>query len=186
MYSRRTFRAGLSPRVRRHPQHGAGPPGRTGSISACAEASCIGLRWRQPSRVYLRVCGGISCFPTGWRGSTGLSPRVRRHRIRPSTTRVRIGSISACAEASAGRSARPHRCEVYLRVCGGICIYLLTAQAGAGLSPRVRRHPTDPSPLGTRIGSISACAEASARSHVRASPSGVYLRVCGGILVCAA
>ena len=50
----------------------------------------------------------------------GLSPRVRRHLWMGAYDVRAVGSISACAEASARRNQGRNWAEVYLRVCGGI------------------------------------------------------------------
>ena len=91
---------GLSPRVRRHHEAGRNIPPVSGSISACAEASCVSAVSGVSSSVYLRVCGGILQDRKLMTGQEGLSPRVRRHLKAPHLVRMHKGSISACAEAS--------------------------------------------------------------------------------------
>ena len=114
-----TCTEGLSPRVRRHRPCVRRLSVQRGSISACAEAP-FELGRRTPcALVYLRVCGGTPDPSSENCCSAGLSPRVRRHPDTTASNRVRIGSISACAEAPSHRRVEPNNGEVYLRVCGG-------------------------------------------------------------------
>ena len=138
----RLRRAGLSPRVRSHPneQHGRNP--RRGSISACAESSCPSLTVRRGSRVYLRVCGVIVAPAARGRCGRGLSPRVRSHPEHTRRVLRRDRSISACAESSRPWAGAARTSRVYLRVCGVIpSVHTATPRRG-GLSPRVRSHPS--------------------------------------------
>ena len=154
---------------------------RSGSISACAEASCL---WQKPGSsvaVYLRVCGGIGRFRSRDVRAKGLSPRVRRHRAISVEKGGRQGSISACAEASGPRQQPGGDAGVYLRVCGGIPRLGWGRGYPLGLSPRVRRHRPRGLLRVERRGSISACAEASSGLYFTPNFLGVYLRVCGGI-----
>ena len=70
--------------------------------------------------------------------------------------------------------------RVYLRVCGGTDGVTSDMARHVGLSPRVRRHPTDGAYVHRAHGSISACAEAPGYDTPLLSARGVYLRVCGG------
>ena len=177
------FIAGLSPRVRRHLAAEAHDTGRAGSISACAEASLRKRLLQRVCKVYLRVCGGIANAMRGITPATGLSPRVRRHRLLSYGYVRHGGSISACAEASRIQHESVQWTRVYLRVCGGIAPTPLRLRPARGLSPRVRRHRRAERYALSQYGSISACAEASpSRSWLRLQYK-VYLRVCGGIAV---
>mgnify|MGYP006434416683 CR=1 FL=1 len=157
----RARKKGLSPRVRRHQVARNITLPRNGSISACAEASVIGVDEGAVLEVYLRVCGGIDLSITPGSQQQGLSPRVRRHQWTLAQPHPDQRSISACAEASKVAPRSTRGTEVYLRVCGGIRPQCLEAPADTGLSPRVRRHQQDTEINAAQGGSISACAEAS-------------------------
>ena len=90
---------GLSPRVRRHLDSALESVGKDRSISACAEAPSIISICSPTSGVYLRVCGGTGTEFASECRARGLSPRVRRHRVRSLCLWAWVGSISACAEA---------------------------------------------------------------------------------------
>ena len=132
--------------------------------------------------VYPRVCGGITASVHLFPAVQGLSPRVRGHPCpaRPALSEAR--SIPACAGAS---RAGPHLVGsggVYPRVCGGITAHLRAGHRRGGLSPRVRGHRPLQLDVAERLRSIPACAGASTHALPGCSASGVYPRVCGGII----
>ena len=92
-------------------------------------------------------------------------------------------SISACAESSL-RALRALPCvAVYLRVCGVILLGCLRDELVQSLSPRVRSHLLQHRAVVVAVESISACAESSGSWPLNSNCSGVYLRVCGVIVL---
>jgi len=130
-----------------------------GSISACAEVPKHHDGKLQANAVYLRVCGGTRNHVVGVVDRPGLSPRVRRYPNSISRNTGRTGSISACAEVPATVPKPAEQTSVYLRVCGGTAVRDVVFESEYGLSPRVRRYPTDEHFAEQYDGSISACAE---------------------------
>ena len=108
----------------------------------------------------------------------GLSPRVRGNHWRMSHVIEDARSIPACAGeprplrlperltgvyprvcwGTGGVTAGTGFSWVYPRVCGGTCRGLSTEGWVVGLSPRVRGNPKLKTSMGTRLGSIPACA----------------------------
>ena len=158
---------GLSPRVRGHPSVDSSSSSSEGSIPACAGASASLLYREGVAGVYPRVCGGISKRPLAADAEGGLSPRVRGHLgIIPSNLE-RARSIPACAGASRGFALRKPACQVYPRVCGGICRRADKPLRLRGLSPRVRGHLHYNAGNTAKTRSIPACAGASLLQCVR-------------------
>jgi len=69
--------------------------------------------------VYLHVCGGTLGKDFESVMNKGLSPRVRRYRLRLRLLHHQHGSISTCAEVPRWRRSGRHGQPVYLHVCGG-------------------------------------------------------------------
>ena len=189
-----------------------GRPGRTasapGSIPACAgEPARRGVD-EDHRRVYPRVCGGARGRPGERHGQVGLSPRVRgafatssihppmtglSPRVRgspagPADARQSHGSIPACAGEPTRSAARPSKCRVYPRVCGGAKMARIRTIKPEGLSPRVRGG-LSPRVRGSQLrnqrldrvrGSIPACAGEPAVFSGTTWGQEVYPRVCGG------
>jgi len=138
-----------------------------GSIPACAGASSRAWGGRFRTRVYPRVCGGISGVAGPVPAPKGLSPRVRGHPKALITSFLPKRSIPACAGASASERDSWRQASVYPRVCGGIGGCEGYDSEEGGLSPRVRGH-LDAAALGAGgPGSIPACAGASLLQFVR-------------------
>jgi len=131
---------GLSPRVRGHRAASSQAPCATGSIPACAGASQSKQPTNNRLKVYPRVCGGIKKRPFPSSTMTGLSPRVRGHRLAGVSAPKNHGSIPACAGASQSPRMRGACPTVYPRVCGGILSDAVLRIWFEGLSPRVRGH----------------------------------------------
>ena len=152
---------GLSPRVRGHHLLEAAGILKKRSIPACAGASDAGLDLQGVLEVYPRVCGGIIVRCPHFYRRIGLSPRVRGHPRRRTTTRRSGGSIPACAGASTGGATCRRPGGVYPRVCGGISLKEQSPAIKQGLSPRVRGHRDGALAGVAVVGSIPACAGAS-------------------------
>ena len=154
VFDARTYRVGLSPRVRgnhRADDRADGPPG---SIPACAGEPAVRYTREEPTVVYPRVCGGTVPVVVAIEPREGLSPRVRgnlHHQLRFDHS---LGSIPACAGEPVQRRPRQGACagepnpltlgqrvEVYPRVCGGTPNAGYPVRASLGLSPRVRGNP---------------------------------------------
>ena len=100
--------------------------------------------------------------------------------VRVASSKVRIGSIPACAgEPSLSRMPRSPA-TVYPRVCGGTAYYLRDVATGNGLSPRVRGNHEAIRCRKRCSRSIPACAGEPSATPLAARPCGVYPRVCGG------
>ena len=113
------------------------------------------------TKVYPRVCGGISGSLHDVRIDGGLSPRVRGNLVAFTQPDMAVRSIPACAGESAIEAVWIVVVGVYPRVCGGIVIARPRRSQDQGLSPRVRGNLATPAP-GTFV-------------------ARVYPRVCGGI-----
>ena len=133
------------------------------------------------SRVYPRVCGGISIDTLGSSNQMGLCPRVRGNDHVRCRRRSSRGSIPACAGESVAPTPTTVSPTVYPRVCGGISTFRARLFNDEGLSPRVRGNQGHRCLFVTGEGSIPACAGESIRRTRRAHSGSVYPRVCGGI-----
>jgi len=175
--------AGLSPRVRGHLTSGPGIGEPEGSIPTCAGASVQQRLRSRFGEVYPHVCGGILSAAIGRRHTSGLSPRVRGHRVERIPGGGYKRSIPTCAGASAGGLASAPRGEVYPHVCGGILDKVTEAVDEGGLSPRVRGHRHQAWDWSMSLGSIPTCAGASTSASSSCVSRQVYPHVCGGISV---
>ena len=90
--------------------------------------------------VYPRVCGVTVLMPFQVEKTTGLSPRVRGHRIFDVKLSFRLRSIPACAGSPHIFSHNRAAHEVYPRVCGVTLKQAAKEVGDKGLSPRVRGH----------------------------------------------
>ena len=112
--------------------------------------------------------------------NTGLSPRVRGNRRRPTRVWQRSGSIPACAGEPRPSPASRRTRTVYPRVCGGTARSSSRPCSPRGLSPRVRGNPLlSPNRLSSS-GSIPACAGEPSEDVILIFSISVYPRVCGG------
>ena len=156
---------GLSPRVRGNLKRRKRREHREGSIPACAGESSFSSIFSMPSRVYPRVCGGISILLDYVDSAKGLSPRVRGNPAGGPLRARYQGSIPACAGESALHRASGGLARVYPRVCGGINNTLDSDATFIGLSPRVRGNRQLSSSSGLWVRSIPACAGESSRQY---------------------
>ena len=74
---------------------------------------------RHEAEVYPRVCGGTLMPPTTHKAQVGLSPRVRRNRLRCVPHLLDDRSIPACAGEPTPIELSSEMRKVYPRVCGG-------------------------------------------------------------------
>ena len=176
----RSGRPGLSPRVRGNlPETTHFSPLRR-SIPACAGEPAAAWSSALTAAVYPRVCGGTRPGRAAASPPAGLSPRVRGNLVRMAMNKALDRSIPACAGEPSPASSKPHRRQVYPRVCGGTGRATRAFTPGAGLSPRVRGNP--PYLLNTPDGqrSIPACAGEPSHPSGGSGVCPVYPRVCGG------
>ncbi len=149
---------GLSPRVRGNPASASSSLSSSGSIPACAGEPIENQDYTWRMAVYPRVCGGTELCLTATTSPVGLSPRVRGNLDDRVRSRLRGGSIPACAGEPVSYWPLPAEVPVYPRVCGGTPPGPSVHQAAEGLSPRVRGNPAFTSPFARGTGSIPACA----------------------------
>ena len=109
---------GLSPRVRGNPTSGQSNDAPVGSIPACAGQPYLRQGSPTGGQVYPRVCGATPCLVGALNTLSGLSPRVRGNPLPMSETRLRPGSIPACAGQPESAALAGALSEVYPRVCG--------------------------------------------------------------------
>ena len=175
---------GLSPRVRGNRRRLRRRHSRARSIPACAGEPASSI-WQSPhSKVYPRVCGGTSDFPTPLEALEGLSPRVRGNLWPAIGSSQDFGSIPACAGEPLGQLRFQTHIRVYPRVCGGTRTGGGGITAGRGLSPRVRGN-RGIIRIGTIVlGSIPACAGEPRAGKPPVKGKTVYPRVCGGTPRC--
>ena len=107
----------------------------------------------------------------------------RYHRVRVESVTTE-GSISACAEVPSDHTPQQVYSKVYLRVCGGTSHRRKRSRRDTGLSPRVRRYLSHITKRAVVEGSISACAEVPHNTKHTTGTMEVYLRVCGGTIIC--
>ena len=136
--SRRSVVRGLSPRVRGSRTRLAYKLGGTGSIPACAGKPSPVPEGDYGEGVYPRVCGEAVSKPKRETSGGGLSPRVRGSPYDARATRLRGGSIPACAGKPKGSEQWVFGHRVYPRVCGEASVRWSRVVVIAGLSPRVR------------------------------------------------
>ena len=105
---------------------------------------------------------------------------MRGNRLRLRYVNILARSIPAYAGEPAPASAHPPSGRVYPRVCGGTGAIPPAAPICKGLSPRMRGNLIVLAADDGFAGSIPAYAGEPGRCGVRASPAGVYPRVCGG------
>jgi len=172
-------RRGLSPRMRGHLVVIA-PGGRgDGSIPADAGPPSIeGIEILVP-KVYPRGCGATFRWSTPTGTWSGLSPRMRGHRVGvPHVVRHRRS-----IPADAGPPTRTPACRppgpVYPRGCGATVVFSSSVFSAEGLSPRMRGHRERPRCRSCRPGSIPADAGPPVCSLVVGSGIRVYPRGCG-------
>ena len=170
---------GLSPRVRRHQPWEMNRVRPIRSIAACAASPRPRPTRSMGREVYRRVCGVTPAVSIGLASAPGLSPRVRRHQPAHLVLLAFVGSIAACAASPPSAAAPRPRPKVYRRVCGVTYRYALPKGMEMGLSPRVRRHPSEWEGRGRLRGSIAACAASPPVARPDRLPDEVYRRVCG-------
>ena len=128
---------------------------------------------------HLRVCGAdfsILVFAEYWDGS---SPRVRSRRQAQEWCHATSRIISACAEQTRAVPAISPTSRDHLRVCGADLDASARRRTVMGSSPRVRSRLTRSGRCSPQRRIISACAEQTSRSRLRALPARDHLRVCG-------
>ena len=157
--------AGLSPRVRGNPAPSRRPLAERGSIPACAGEPRAGVADWQGWRVYPRVCGGTRPSRIPESITSGLSPRVRGNPDVNVDSRLRRGSIPACAGEPPSSTAVRYPIRVYPRVCGGTDDAAYCKKRSRGLSPRVRGNRRKVEADDLRRGSIPACAGEPAKGR---------------------
>ena len=171
--------SGPSPRVRGSRSAGQRGTGVSRSIPACAGKPLSWGRKRETTRVHPRVCGEAGGCGTGTRSGSGPSPRVRGSRpTAPDGTRPR-GSIPACAGKPFSPRPSFRGAGVHPRVCGEAASGRPGSAAERGPSPRVRGSPTLGARLGSRAGSIPACAGKPFGGGGSNVVERVHPRVCG-------
>ena len=173
---------GPSPRVRGSPSSFPRLELVVGSIPACAGKPGQRAGPGCGARVHPRVCGeaGIGFMGKEW--DNGPSPRVRGSRPPERATRIRDGSIPACAgkpDVDQRYSAIP---RVHPRVCGEASPGSRARMGIGGPSPRVRGSLLVASASGGFSGSIPACAGKPPGNPAGPFPGGVHPRVCGEAL----
>ena len=89
-----------------------------GTTSACAENTCPSTLMQCLLGNYLRVRGEYDQVPTLCASKSELPPRARRIPSRPSISRVKVGTTSACAENTIEAGHVPQVTWNYLRVRG--------------------------------------------------------------------
>ncbi len=174
---------GLSPRVRGNLMRPGLSCMADRSIPACTGEPPPMTRGTSPWPVYPRVYGGTTELDPSPPEATGLSPRVRGNRHRPSDGGVRRRSIPACTgEPVRGMWSCP-LAQVYPRVYGGTANTAVCDLLHLGLSPRVRgnRVPVASVPVDRR--SIPACTGEPAGALFFLALPWVYPRVYGGTLL---
>ena len=131
----------LPPRARRIRFPSAASGGGRGTTSACAENTlALGddLHFR---RNYLRVRGEYTSMLSSRKLRQELPPRARRIQEAGRPPRRSIGTTSACAENTAGKSSSLSITGNYLRVRGEYAGGLGIAGGIGELPPRARRIP---------------------------------------------
>ena len=176
----KTFRCGLSPRVRGNRSGSSLACSETGSIPACAGEPSGCAPTPPAPRVYPRVCGGTMNTPTFTEAQGGLSPRVRGNLLPGLHPVARPRSIPACAGEPPSARASFRTEAVYPRVCGGTDGRGQTLGCDDGLSPRVRGNHLPEVLQEAVAGSIPACAGEPATWAPTMTRPAVYPRVCGG------
>ena len=130
--------------------------------------------------VYPRVCGGTTISRRTMERRSGLTPRVRGHRLVSPPCAQAGRSIPACAGAPGSPSSFLAISTVYPRVCGGTGISHSALSHAHGLSPRVRGHRWYVLWHVDMSRSIPACAGAPCGCSESWASIWVYPRVCGG------
>ena len=169
----------LPPRARRILNKQRRRRRRDGTTSACAENTFSALataawRWN-----YLRVRGEYRLLTTVAKNFAELPPRARRIRNRRTTTKMEIGTTSACAENTVDITQTGMLVGNYLRVRGEYVLDEIPCRVGEELPPRARRIRTPFVPPDSILGTTSACAENTRGRDREKSRSGNYLRVRG-------
>jgi hypothetical protein len=171
---------GPSPRVRGSRRQCQRDVRAQGSIPACAGEPPPPTSDCPRPRVHPRVSGGAFLAALGLLFFVGPSPRVRGSHRTCDLSRVKGGSIPACA----GEPDKPHqrRCadKVHPRVCGGAVVGTGGRNVSAGPSPRVRGSRDLRAGSAGGLGSIPACAGEPAWPVDQCQIDWVHPRVCGG------
>ena len=177
--SRKKNRVELPPRARRIPPGVMPARLRFGTTSACAENTWLRVSPRSPVRNYLRVRGEYRGAPGRLATLWELPPRARRIPNGLGFFPVGIGTTSACAENTLGKSWIKIYGGNYLRVRGEYSSSSFSCAAWAELPPRARRIPSPSVSICTGAGTTSACAENTPQDISECDIAGNYLRVRG-------
>ena len=180
--SRKKNRVELPPRARRIPPGVMPARLRFGTTSACAENTWLRVSPRSPVRNYLRVRGEYRGAPGRLATLWELPPRARRIPNGLGFFPVGIGTTSACAENTLGKSWIKIYGGNYLRVRGEYPHSVSNQAPPVELPPRARRILPRQGGEGVEEGTTSACAENTARRVFPAPLGRNYLRVRGEYL----
>ena len=149
----------LPPRARRIPSGNLATTPLTGTTSACAENTWLGVGVTCPSRNYLRVRGEYRIWRMMLMLLRELPPRARRILNAIQSLQQVIGTTSACAENTDPLST--------------------TEDLTKELPPRARRIQAVKAATGADYGTTSACAENTFGTGRPEIPTRNYLRVRG-------
>ena len=149
----------LPPRARRIQPWSTGLISWSGTTSACAENTIRFDRAPTRFRNYLRVRGEYAVAHHASHQQLELPPRARRILVMGIHGCHGIGTTSACAENTQGRTHGGTGHGNYLRVRGEYLHFSLWQLLPLELPPRARRILHDLSEPLTQAGTTSACAE---------------------------